>query len=366
MNNGFLGGDQRKGTYKKGVWGRNAVMRLHTFIVLLVSLMGMVFSDPNVSSIPLPFFTVHGTYYQVGYKTGQRFASAIHERLHTKEYEELFQFAQTNPHAQHMNSSMFNATAKYFPDILTETRGQAAGAGVTFAELFFLTTVTEYEHLANYLLPPHKIVCHCTDAFSVAGAVPVWAHNEDGDVDDAGRMYIVSATILSPTNDVLEEFTACSYPGALAGRAYGFNRYGLLLSLNAITALNENFGGPEAVPRAVLGRALYGAVTVENATNILLTHSSVVSFSSNIGKMKQNQPWVDDSLYVNVEVDPRGTKAVTRLRRLPVPARTTTFTTRTTTSRSTLQIALPTVASTAWRGCWRCRSLCRRGTCVRW
>ena len=165
----------------------------------------------------------------------------------------------------------------------------------------------------------------CTDvcSFAVSNAANasfVWGHNEDAGEEDVGITYVVAAVIYDGGR-VVENFTAYSYPGSVAGRAYGWNSYGVITALNAITGKTGNFAGPDAVPRAVLGRVLNGASTdVEDAIRILLSYNSVVSFSTNVAKM-HHRPSVDWNVnYANVELDARGTRAVTRLRRLPVPA----------------------------------------------
>ena len=293
-------------------------------LVMACVCVGLSVADP----IPANYTHVSGTYFSVGYQVGKAFRSCMVASLAAK--KEMMNFAMTNPHAQHMNSSMFNATAKYFPNIVQEMRGLAEGAGISFREIFFLNTVSEYGLLLEYLKPHHgkrennTFVAHntrCTDVRSVAGQFPVWGHNEDGDIPDIGATYIVSAVIYGDGGHVVENFTAYSYPGSVAGRAYGWNSYGVITALNEIFAVYNDYAGPDAVPRAVLGRAINAATSVENAINILLTHNPVVSFSSNIGVMARNGDfWTDATQFANVEIDPRGTRAVTRLRRLPVPA----------------------------------------------
>lgn len=63
-------------------------------------------------------------------------------------------------------------------------------------------------------------------------------HTEDAHKDTLNYVYIVSATISDDLQGKLgiqkESFTAFCYAGDLPGFCYGFNRHGLVFSINVI------------------------------------------------------------------------------------------------------------------------------------
>ena len=80
-------------------------------------------------------------------------------------------------------------------------------------------------------------VCVCFCVIQVA-----LCHNEDGSPLVKTYGYFVTAHIVDTAHDaqgkpytVEEQFTHFSYPGTLPGHTFGFNRHGVVYSLNALT-----------------------------------------------------------------------------------------------------------------------------------
>ena len=81
-------------------------------------------------------------------------------------------------------------------------------------------------------------VCMCFCVIQVAAL----CHNEDSSPLVKTYGYFVTAHIVDTAHDaqgkpykVEQQFTHFSYPGALPGHTFGFNRHGVVYSLNALT-----------------------------------------------------------------------------------------------------------------------------------
>ena len=89
------------------------------------------------------------------------------------------------------------------------------------------------------------------------GSVAI-AHNEDGGLDNLGATYVVTSSVQGSA----ASFTAYSYPGELAGGAFGFNTLGVFFSTNAVFPKDISLKG---VPRNFLQRYLLDSVNVSDA-----------------------------------------------------------------------------------------------------
>jgi hypothetical protein len=126
--------------------------------------------------------------------------------------------------------------------------------------------------------------------------------------------YLVTASVVDGDGNTIEQFTAYSYPGSIAGKAFGWTSQGLIISCNALFARFSNYEDPTAVPRAVLARALYRATSFDEVLTMLRAVRSVCSFAANVGAIETDGRFRD---YGNVEVGTDGAVAVTLLRPPP-------------------------------------------------
>jgi len=136
---------------------------------------------------------------------------------------------------------------------------------------------------------------HCTDIFTNSDT-PCWGHNEDGYEGDDATTYFTNITIVDENNRdiIIEKFFAFTYPGTIAGDAYGWNFHGLLISQNAIDADQLNYYG---VPGQIVTRATFMARSPEEAAGILETSHTSNSFNMNFASTRSNK-------MTNVEVAP--------------------------------------------------------------
>ena len=70
-------------------------------LLVLAALCLVSLADP----VPVEVAYVKGSYYEVGLQVGTTFRSKIQKSISGKSF--LFKWATSDPHAQHMNSSMF-------------------------------------------------------------------------------------------------------------------------------------------------------------------------------------------------------------------------------------------------------------------
>lgn len=262
-----------------------------------------------------PLTTAVGSYYDVGLTVGFENRELIQRRLARS--QTTWQYLLSNSNAQQLNESMYKATALVYPQYIEELRGIAAGSTLSFAEVFFLNTMTEIENLqAELSLSTRQTVFvpeHCTDVYASGHttAESVWGHNEDSGAHDCNVTYLVNATIVV-NNSVVERFVAYTYAASVAGRAFGWNR-NLIITTNALFPNNNAFDNPSAIPRAFHNRAMYAAASVDEIIKIATSVPTISAFSLNVGVWSLEQP-NEHSLpaqYHNVETDPTGAYAVT-------------------------------------------------------
>jgi len=253
-----------------------------------------------------------GTYFEVGEIVGYEAKDLIRTRLNRT--LPLWQWLLKTPAAQSLNESMFKATNTLFPELVVEMTGIAQGSGLSVAEVFFLNTIAELESLQG------SYMGHCTDVFSAGTnlSTSVWGHNEDSGPHDCNLTYIVNATIYNTPKRVVvtEKFVAYTYPGSVAGRAFGWNHHGLIITTNALFANNINTDNPRAIPRAFHNRALYRAKDAVDALTLVTGIPSVTAFSLNLGSWippKDNNPLWESAPYHNAEIDPAGTFSYLRV-----------------------------------------------------
>jgi hypothetical protein len=293
---------------------------------LATLLMISTFLNVGAMTVP-PIVSATGSYFDVGSAVGTAMAALIQTRWSRS--QAAWEYLVSSQEALQLNRSMYHSTQQTFPELLDELHGVAQGCGLDFAQVFFLNTMTEIESLQQELVdvsrpqrPPH-LLGHCTDVFSAGDAAllhpAVWGHNEDSGPNDCNLTYIVNATIIDADDPkiVLERFIAYTYPASVAGRAFGWNHHGLILTTNAIFAKINAFDNPAAVPRAFHNRAMYRASSPHEAALLASAVPSVTAFSLNVGTW--NLPstchigggaWASThctpAQYHNVEVDPRG------------------------------------------------------------
>lgn len=295
---------------------------LVTSLVLAVAVSAM--------DVPPIISVTASSYYDLGFAVGSKTCASLHARFANS--LPVWQFLGSNATAQAFNRSMYEASVSVFPEYIDELQGIADACNVSFATVFFLNTITELESYQDSYAPkaPYggkaskkKIPGHCTDVFSagITSDASVWGHNEDSGPHDCNLTYITNVTLFRDDGSVRERFVAYTYPASVAGRAFGWNSDGAIISTNALFALDINLDNRNALPRAIHNRALYKCKHPMEAIAVVTGVPSITSFSLNFGFWERPESHADVWLtaqYQNIEVSPTGGFSFTRVFRRPL------------------------------------------------
>jgi hypothetical protein len=265
-------------------------------VVMVGVLLTAVGASVTGSFGTIPYVRVKGTYYDAGVQTGAAMARIIANRSSCHDMTDIMAWALSSKEGQAVNTTLYHNAMDAYPHYIDELRGVAAGSGQSFATIFLLSTLDEMYHVHS----PWRRVEHCSDVITNSHT-PAWGHNEDSGEYDLHNTYMVIAEIVDSQGYLLENFTAYTYAGSLAGKAFGWNAYGLQLSNNALFALNLNY---EGVPRYYANRAQYAAKSPEEIMGILHNRVSTTGFTVNYGSV------VGPLRLHSSEVDPMGAVSV--------------------------------------------------------
>lgn len=189
---------------------------------------------------------VSGAPHDLGFALGQAGRDAVNRHL-TR--HSLWAEVMSHHHAARV-ARMAGATQARFPAIWAEIEGLAAGLDMPLMQVFAW-------NCRGDLLG--SVPDGCTTVM-LPGENPVLAHNEDGLPFFRGACFVAEAAPLGAPG-----FHAFCYPGSIPGHTFAFNSAGLAQTVN-----NLRLTGVEAeIPRMVLGRAVLGCTTLQQAVGIL-------------------------------------------------------------------------------------------------
>ena len=233
---------------------------------------------------PIEQFEATGSHSEVGFAIGKRFAEQIHrlfDNYRFLRHRVLPYHCTLEGQARYQELLDLNRTR--YPDYFAELEGLAQGAGRPFEELFLTNMRGEYR---EYL---HELQTRgCSDCAVVTDDVTLIGHNEDGEPEFRGNMYIVHARVEGKPS-----FTALSYPGFLCGNAFGFNGEGLCYSIDNVRPRDTRVG----VGRHFVARSLLEARSLQDAIERVTVPGRALGFSYIIGSVRERR-------VVHVEVAP--------------------------------------------------------------
>ena len=201
----------------------------------------------------LPVLEAGGTYREIGFAIGKRFAAKIRTVIQRRAawHENLMKILASAT-GRHRASELLRLTGTHFPQVLEEVRGMADGAGIAFEVMWAMTIKSELGALEA--APPG-----CSTVF-FSNRDRAWlCHNEDGHAAYADQMFVVRA---NPPSGV--SFVSMVYPGILMGNGPSLNSNGVVQTTNYIGCTRSEVG----VPRYVLGRAILEAKDLKEARQI--------------------------------------------------------------------------------------------------
>ncbi|ODM94332.1 hypothetical protein Ocin01_12347 [Orchesella cincta] len=276
--------------------------------------------EPELNVVPVLY--ARGTNYQVGFSIGSAFGSLIHDFLRDLPFynKAVLPFYQL-PEGRRAYENVLQICKAQFPQYVKEIEGTADGAGIPFykvgiilsipkakpADILLISVCLHIEQLfilhveelmtASELNPPPLTDLGCTDIMINKADGVVMGHTEDAFPECFGRTYIVQAEILDKEGNVIEQFSSVAYPGLLPGYTMGFNKFGMVHSVNTVNPANRN---PNGTPREFLARALVGVKSLDEALNVLRNPGYGIAdgFNLNIHFANQAGPKVVYSIEV--------------------------------------------------------------------
>ena len=236
---------------------------------------------------------VNGSHREVGRRIGHHFAGAIHRLFGNYDFllKQLLPFLK-HPSGQGFLQSYLKLHRTHFPHYVAELEGMAEGAGRSFEEIFAANLRGEFSGLIRSKQPAGSAADPgdkgCTDCLVLTPEAALIGHNEDGPPAGSGNMFVVRVTV-----DDNPTFTALCYPGFLPGNAFGFNKFGILHSINNVAPRPVKVG----VARHFIARSLLEARTLEEAVQRVSIPGRAAGFNYNIGSLAERR-------IVSVEVAP--------------------------------------------------------------
>lgn len=253
------------------------MISLPHFLLLLPVAQAAVMAAPRNSVLDRHFSCNASSYYDCGKQIGQQAKALIQTNVQAKQSQATL--AKITKWASTSNGSVrlaqyVAAQKKAFPDYLDEIRGLADGSGVAYETLLRLNLESELDNEVGES-PPHVdqtsitsgVGKGCTDFHVISSRA--WAHNEDGFPAPYYRdtTYLVRSNITLPGKPA-RVFVAFTYPGRLSGWAWGFNKNGVVLSVNALTVPSPGNSSSRSGRLGVnfIARSLLDATNLDDAT----------------------------------------------------------------------------------------------------
>ncbi|KAL3854892.1 hypothetical protein ACJMK2_014128 [Sinanodonta woodiana] len=249
----------------------------------------------------LPMLFTRGTHYEVGHSIGSVFREQIQKYFSSSNIVQscLLPFYNTNK-GRDIFAEYRKAAEICFPQYVTEIQGMSDGSGMSFENLFLLNMAKEIQ-IVHYAEVKHEI--HgCSTILLNTPDMKIMAHNEDCDPMISPYRYVVNATVIDPeaktgtVSNMEEQFTSFSYPGMLPGYAFGYNKHGIVFTINAIHPVKASVGSP---PVGLISRAFLSASTVDEVIRLACNegHGSADAFNVNVASLNHKEMW-------SVEVGP--------------------------------------------------------------
>ncbi|CAL8102215.1 unnamed protein product [Orchesella dallaii] len=259
----------------------------------------------------LPVLHCRGSYYDVGFSIGKTFRGIIQDSLAENQfYNEVVLKAGSTPAGKILVQNCLDVCMAKYPNYVSEIRGTADGAQISFDELFMLnmdSILSTIDEVRNHNEVSKVGGTGCTTIICNKNDV-ILGHTEDALAEIKNHIYIVSAEIVDEEGELLEKFTTLCYPGVLMGYTMGYNSNGMIYSVNTIFPTVHTSG----TPRSFVARALLSTSNLDELVRLLEDEGNGVAdgFSINVyfyqknGIINGNETSTDmDALY-NIEVAP--------------------------------------------------------------
>lgn len=209
------------------------------------------------------WLNITGAPFDIGFAAGESGREAVHRHLLPST---IWGMIKDKQHTGTVNRLSTN-TQQRFPHIWEELRGLAEGLKLPWQDVIAWNCRGE-------------ILASTPDGCSTViqpGTHITIAHNEDGLPFFRGHCFILNA---APDNQTA--FSTFCYPGSLAGHTFGWNNAGIA---QAVNNLRLNDVTPD-IPRMVLGRAVIGSPSLDDAIGVLSDNPNSAGFHMTLAETK--------------------------------------------------------------------------------
>lgn len=207
----------------------------------------------------LPLVEVRGTHLEIGSQMGEALRPQIQHSIANAHilldsaYEQL-QLTWDNAQVQARKYIPF--AEERYPQYVEELKGMAAGANISYDDIFVLNAM---EAVTTDALHLTKCTSMAVNQECTADHHVLMAHNEDWVPEDESDVFIINAV---PEDE--PPFLAMSYGGLLPN--IGMNAYGIAQCCDTVYPNDVRIG----IPRLVVSRAVFAAHTPADAIRSML------------------------------------------------------------------------------------------------
>lgn len=231
-------------------------------------------------SIPIRVIETHGTPYEVGHQIGV----AAREAIHAMHHETLLEYGDRWAPLLDASRAFQSQTQAHLPKVMLELQGCAAGAGISFDDLFLMGVEEllyeevrgQGDHSLAFSTPGHTATERTKGCSDLAAAPPatrdghVWlAHNNDLGASAADQLFVTRFRV-----DNEPEILAVTVGGIFI--SIGMNNAGLALTGNQLNANDSRVG----VPRLFIVRDILAQTDLEHALAAALVPDRASSYNN--------------------------------------------------------------------------------------
>ncbi len=281
------------------------------------------------------YSTPIGTHYEAGFHIGRHFAERIQTFIssYATLHHTLRPFYRNN---REIVDDFIHDNAILFPNYVDEMEGIARGANVSMTDIWLLNLSKEIDSIVNKEKGISEDV-QCSDIFVNTHDARIIGHNEDNDKAYKEHAYLVTVNVRDGVS-----YTAYTYPGVLAGNAFGFNSHGIVITTNSVPPINVLKRG---IARNFLNRHAYNATSTTELISFIerykndvasgfsinfasvgedtLFNAEVATNASSILKMSAPTHYAHFNVYERLSVpqrdDPSSTHRMTRYKEFAFP-----------------------------------------------
>jgi hypothetical protein len=214
---------------------------------------------------------VSGDHFEIGCALGRPAAAAFRDRVRPLE---RFRALRSDWGGSDRLREIEQASRAAFPRYMREVDGIAEGLAAPFDDVFLWTCRGDFPGGGDQAGPGEA---GCTSIMIAGdGSAPhIVAHNED---DEAGLEDACFWATVHPREGLA--FSSFYSPGVVPGHTFGFNHAGLVQTINHIRPHDQRAG----IARSIVGRAVLGCATLDEALAILRRGDRASGFHHNLGQ----------------------------------------------------------------------------------